>query len=143
MKVLAEFQQEGNSLGGVVETWVDGVPMGWGEPVFRKLKAQLASAMLSVGGAIGFELGDGFDSCREDGQTYHAKSHSVGGILGGISSGERIRFRVAFKPTSTVGEKAKQGRHDPCIVPRVIPVVEAMTALVLAEAKLEARLNRP
>ncbi len=141
-KKLTEFKKQGNSLGGVVETWIDGIPEGWGEPVFRKLKSQLASAMLGIGGAVGFELGKGFSSSQDEGVAFHASSKNLGGIVGGLSTGERIVFRVAFKPTSTLGKKAQEGRHDPCIVPRVVPVVDAMAALVLAEAKLEKKLNR-
>lgn len=145
---------EGDSTGGVIGCRVSGVPAGWGEPVFDKLDALLAHAMLSIGGVKGFTIGSGFDAARLRGSVNNAETNS-GGVLGGISTGGAIEFRIAVKPTpsiaktqQTVGADGKpaaiqvHGRHDPCIVPRVVPVVEAMTALVLADLALRNRATR-
>lgn len=138
---LTEAKERGESYGGIVEVWADGVPANLGEPVFHKLKSDLAMAMMSIGATCGFELGGGFELCRQPGTLVHtsAKNQIYGGIRGGISTGERIIFRVGFKPTSSITDVAKKGRHDPCIVPRAVPVVEAMTWAVLADHEL---LNR-
>ncbi|MDH7514663.1 MAG: chorismate synthase [Bacteroidota bacterium] len=147
-KDLLECKETGDSRGGVVELRVDGVAPSLGEPVFRKAKALLASAMMSVGAVTGVELGDAFDETRLDGFTYHSRGGEAAahthdaGILGGITTGGRIVLRCAVKPVSTIGETAKRGRHDPCIVPRIVPVLEAMTALVLADLTLAARCDR-
>ena len=152
---------ENDSVGGVVECVVKGVPAGLGEPVFDKLDANLARAMLSIGAAKGFEIGDGFAATRhrgsenndpfamEDGTVKKQTNHS-GGVLGGMSDGSDISFRVAFKPTPSIARQqqtvtkdgedttvAIHGRHDPVIVPRAVVVVESMAALVLADAVFE------
>ena len=154
---------EGDSLGGVVECVVRGVPPGWGEPVFGKLEAELAAGTLSIPAAKGFEIGSGFTGIDMKGSEHNdafvvregrirTETNRSGGVQGGISNGESIVFRVAFKPTSTVRKpqrtvnRAKEevvvearGRHDPCVVPRAVPIVEAMAALVLADQFLRHR----
>ena len=125
--------------GGLAEIRVENPPAGLGDPVFGKLKARLADAVLSIGAVTGFSYGAGFAAADLRGQQYVADRASFGGILGGISTGEDIRLLAAIKPPSSVGDVAKQGRHDPCIVPRVIPVLEAMVAFVLADCLLQQR----
>ncbi len=157
-------RKRGDSLGGVVECVARNVPPGLGEPVFHKLEADLAAALLSLPASKGFEVGSGFEGTRmtgsqhndpfvvgEDGRP-HTTSNRSGGIQGGISNGEPIVLRVAFKPTATVslpqqtvttsGEPVTlkaQGRHDPCVLPRAVPIVEAMVCLVLADHWLRQR----
>ena len=157
------IKKEGDTIGGVITCVAKNVPIGLGEPVFDKLHAELGKAMLSINAVKGFEYGSGFDGVimkgsahndqfNEDGTT---KTNLSGGIQGGISNGMDIYFNVAFKPVATVlqayetinkeGEKVKtqgKGRHDPCVVPRAVPIVEAMTALVLADFSLLARTNK-
>lgn len=154
---IEAMRREGNSVGGVIECVVQGVPPGLGEPVFDKLEADLAKAMLSLPATKGFEIGSGFagtlmtglehnDAFYMDGERVRTRSNRSGGIQGGISNGEAIVFRVAFKPTATVlreqatvtntGEETTlsgRGRHDPCVLPRAVPMVEAMVHLVLAD----------
>ncbi len=149
---LLECKERGDSRGGIIELWIDGVPMGLGEPVFRKIKNTLANAMMSVGAVVGVTLGEAPSDSTKSGFDFHAGKSGYGpecgispaanGIQGGISNGERIRLLVYFKPASTVGEMSKKGRHDPCIVPRAIPVLESMAALVMADHFLEFQLNR-
>lgn len=149
---LRECKERGDSRGGIIELWIDGLPMGLGEPVFRKLKNTLADAVMSIGAVTGVSLGDAPDNATKSGFEFHdgdagyhedaGVSPAANGIQGGISNGERIRLLTYFKPASTVGEMSKSGRHDPCIVPRAIPVVESMAALVLADHFLEFQLNR-
>lgn len=142
-KLLVEAKRDGKSYGGVAELWLDGVPAGLGQPVFRKLKSELASAMMSVGAVSGVEIGEGFEATQAEGSEFHQQGESpYGGIRGGISTGERIVIKVAFKPTSSVLDVAKQGRHDPCIVTRAIPVLESMAAMVIADHILLARTDR-
>lgn len=155
-------QAEMDSVGGIIECRADGVPAGLGEPVFDKLDALIAHAVLSIGGIKGIEFGSGFaaadlrgsvnnDPITPDGFT----SNHAGGIIGGISNGNTILFRAAMKPTSSIAKEQKtideagsavtisvHGRHDPCLVPRAVPVVEAMTALVLIDALLQNRCAR-
>ncbi len=151
-------RRDGDSLGGVVQCVCRGVPAGLGEPVFDKLDASLAGAMLSLPAAKGFEIGSGFDGTRMTGLTHNdpfepgpegtvrTTANRSGGVQGGISNGEDLIFRVAFKPTATIasaqqtvtrdGEAttlAARGRHDPCVLPRAVPMVEAMALLVLAD----------
>lgn len=139
---LKQAKVEGQSYGGIGRVEVSGIPKGLGQPVFRKLKSDLAAAMLSIGATTGFELGEGFASAGAKGTDFHLNSDVYGGIRGGISTGEKIDFRVTFKPTSSVLDVAKKGRHDPCIVLRAIPVLEAMTWLVMADHILWQRLDR-
>lgn len=140
---LLEAKEQGESYGGVVELWADGLPTGLGEPVFYKLKNALASAMMSIGATCGFEIGGGFDLASRPGTEVHSAQNqtSYGGQRGGISTGEPLSFRTAFKPTSSIMDVAKKGRHDPCIVPRAVPVIEAMTWATLADMILHQRLN--
>lgn len=155
---IRAVRSEGDSVGGVIECRVRGVPVGLGEPVFDRLEADLAKAMLSLPATKGFEIGSGFAGALmrgsehndvfvpgKDGQVHTATNRS-GGTQGGISNGEEIVFRVAFKPTATIlrpqttvdsegaaTELIGRGRHDPCVVPRAVPIVEAMTAIVLLD----------
>jgi chorismate synthase len=128
-----------DSTGGLCEVVVQNPPKGLGEPVFGKLKSRLAEAVLSIGAVTGFGYGAGFRTATMRGLDYVADRGSFGGMLGGISTGEELRIHASIKPTTSVGEVAKKGRHDPCVVPRVIPVLEAMVALVLADLWLEQR----
>lgn len=144
LALLKSAKETGDSYGGSIETWVDGVPVGWGEPVFDKLKARLAYAMMGIGATCGFEIGAGNALIDKKGSDIHtdATSSIYGGIRGGISTGERVHFCVSFKPTSTIKEEALKGRHDPCVLPRAVSVVEAMTWATLADMALAARLSR-
>jgi chorismate synthase len=160
---LKQIKKEGDTVGGTITCVVQHVPVGLGEPVFDKLHAVLGSAMLSINAVKGFEYGSGFcgakmkgsehnDLFNQDGTTI---TNLSGGIQGGISNGMDIYFRVAFKPVATIMQKqmtidAKgnevemqgKGRHDACVVPRAVPIVEAMTAMVLADFYLQSRLTR-
>ena len=159
-------RKDGDSLGGVVECVARNVPVGLGEPVFDKLEADLAKAMLSLPAAKGFEIGSGFagvhmtgathnDPFYSDAGTIRTRTNYSGGIQGGISNGEPIIFRVAFKPTATILKEQEtvdvggnpttlrgRGRHDPCVLPRAVPMVEAMTALTLADHWLRQQATR-
>jgi len=130
---LLGLQRNGESVGGRVRIIVDGCPAGLGEPAFSKLKSDLGSAILSIGAVVSFSFGLGEEMANLEGSVISKKKESFGGIEGGISNGDRIVLNLTFKPTSTVGEKAKEGRHDPCIIPRAIPVVESMVTFVLAD----------
>lgn len=130
---LQELKGKGESVGGRVKIIVENSPVGLGEPAFDKLKADLAKALLSIGAVVSFSYGLGEGMAELLGTQVAAYENAFGGIEGGISNGEKMFMTVTFKPTSTVGEKAKAGRHDPCIVPRAIPVVEAMVKIVLAD----------
>jgi len=154
---IKAVRSEGDSVGGVIECRVRGVPPGLGEPVFDRLEADLAKAMLSLPATKGFEIGSGFSGTRLRGSEHNdafetregrvrTATNRSGGTQGGISNGEEIVFRVAFKPTATIlqpqqtvdrqgaaTELIGRGRHDPCVVPRAVPIVEAMTALVLVD----------
>jgi chorismate synthase len=160
IQVIEDARKNGDTVGGVVEAVARKVPAGWGEPVFDRLEADLAKAMMSLPASKGFEVGSGFQSAAltgkehndpfrsKSGQVYTTSNYS-GGIQGGISNGQTIYFRVAFKPVATimqeqdtVNTKLKnttlkaRGRHDPCVLPRAVPMVEAMAALVLADHAL-------
>lgn len=130
---LQDCKKSGESAGGIVALSVLGCPSGLGEPVFDKLKAELAKAMLSIPACVGFSLGEGFGFAEKLGSKVSQDQKNFGGMEGGISNGEEIFVRLAFKAPSTVGEKAKEGRHDPCILPRVVPVVEAMAKIIIAD----------
>ena len=160
---IKEVRSEGDSVGGVIECVIRGVPPGWGEPVFDKLEAELAKAMLSLPATKGFEIGSGFTGTLMRGSEHNdafemrdgkvrTRTNLSGGIQGGISNGEPIFFRVAFKPTATIfreqdtvtttGENTTlkaRGRHDACVLPRAVPMVEAMAALVLCDHALRQR----
>lgn len=154
---IKSVRSEGDSVGGIIECRVRGVPAGWGEPVFDRLEADLAKAMLSLPATKGFEIGSGFAGTLLKGSEHndpfvvregqvHTATNRSGGVQGGISNGEEIVFRIAFKPTATIlrpqqtvdvhgteTELAARGRHDPCVLPRAVPIVEAMAALVLVD----------
>ena len=157
-KIMEDFikkvRKEGDSVGGTITCVIKGVPAGLGEPVFDKLHAQLGKAMLSINAVKGFEYGSGFCGAKMKGSEHNdlinsdgsTKSNLSGGIQGGISNGMDIYFRVAFKPVATIMQNQQtinvegevvtmhgKGRHDPCVVPRAVPIVEAMAALVLAD----------
>ncbi len=141
--LLEAAKIEGKSYGGTALLCIEGAPKGLGQPVFHKLKADLAAAYFSLGATAAVDLGEGSLAANAEGSVFHRKNLSpYGGILGGISTGERIVLKIAFKPTSSVLDVAKKGRHDPCIVPRALAVLEAMTHLVLAEHLLWARGDR-
>ena len=160
---IREVRKEGDTVGGVVTCVIRNVPIGLGEPVFDKLHARLAQAMLSINAVKGFEYGSGFEGVRMKGSAHNdafnpdgsTQTNFSGGIQGGISNGMDIYFRVAFKPVATLlqgyetidregGTVSLQGkgRHDPCVVPRAVPIVEAMAALVLADFHLLSRLSK-
>jgi chorismate synthase len=160
---ILSARAEHDSIGGIISCVCRNVPSGLGEPVFGKLGALLAQAMLSLPAAKGFEIGSGFTGSRMRGSAHNdpfvmkgerlgTSSNHSGGVQGGISNGEPIFFRVAFKPVPTIGQAqatvdfsgeptllAAKGRHDPCVVPRAVPIVEAMAALVLADLTLLQR----
>jgi chorismate synthase len=160
IRLIEKMRTAGDSVGGIVEGVARGVPVGWGEPVFDKLEADLAKGMLSLPASKAFEVGSGFSGIqltgREHNDLFRARGGKVrtvtnrsGGIQGGISNGETIYFRVAFKPVATVMHEQEtvnvslrnttlkgRGRHDPCVLPRAVPMVEAMTALVLIDHAL-------
>ena len=125
----------GSSLGAVVECIATGVPAGWGAPVYGKLDAELAGAMMSINAVKGVEIGAGFAAARMRGED-NADSALAGGIAGGIATGDPIVLRAAFKPTASIAALGVAGRHDPCVALRAPPIVEAMAALVLADHKL-------
>lgn len=142
--LLEKAKTEGESYGGVVECRISQAPANLGQPVFHKFKADLAQAMMSLGATTGFELGAGFEGTTIKGTEFHEKmlSENYGGIRGGITTGEDIVFRVGFKPTSSIKDVAKKGRHDPCIIPRAIPVIEAICWHLLADHWLWSRNDR-
>ncbi len=160
---IKQIRKEGDTVGGTVTCVLQNVPIGLGEPVFDKLHADLGKAMLSINAVKGFEYGSGFCGAKMKGSEHNdlfnadgsTKSNLSGGIQGGISNGMDIYFRVAFKPVATIMQKQEtidnqgrivdmtgKGRHDPCVVPRAVPIVEAMAALVLADNYLINRTNR-
>ena len=130
---LEDLKKNGESVGGRVRIVVDNSPVGLGEPAFDKLKADFAKALLSIGAVVSFSYGLGEEMALIKGSEVTNHPNAFGGMEGGISNGERMIMTITFKPTSTVGDKAKEGRHDPCIIPRAIPVVEAMVKVVLAD----------
>ena len=130
---LENLKKEGESVGGRVRIIVNNSPVGLGEPAFDKLKADFAKALLSIGAVVSFSYGLGEEMTLMRGSEVAAHPNAFGGMEGGISNGDPMVMTITFKPTSTVGDKAKEGRHDPCIIPRAIPVVEAMVKVVLAD----------
>ncbi len=160
IRLIERMRKAGDTVGGVVVGVARGVPPGWGEPVFDRLEAELAKAMLSLPASKGFDIGSGFDGIlltgtqhndpfRSKGGKVYTTANRSGGIQGGISNGQTIYFRVAFKPVATVMVEQEtvdvnfknttlkaRGRHDPCVLPRAVPMVEAMTALVLVDHAL-------
>ena len=161
--LVARVKEEKDSVGGIVTCVCRQVPAGWGEPVFDKLEAKLAHAMLSIPATKGFEIGSGFAGTRLRGSVHNdpftaadgrlsTLTNNSGGIQGGIANGQPIVFRVAFKPPATIGMAQEtvdfdgnpvtleaKGRHDPCVVPRAVPIVEAMAALVLGDLALRQK----
>jgi chorismate synthase len=142
--LLQSAKRDGHSYGGTACVIVRNAGAGLGQPVFRKLKSDIAQAMMSVGAATAVEIGDGFSAAQSEGSEFHtlARENPYGGVRGGISTGEDIFVRAAFKPTSSVLDLAKKGRHDPCIVPRASIVLEAMMMLLIADHALLRRLDR-
>lgn len=164
-KVIEQFRDAQDSIGGTVTCVIRNCPIGLGEPCFDKLEAMLAHAMLSLPATKGFEIGSGFGGCEVPGSIHNdpfvnvngklvTKTNNSGGIQGGISNGAPIYFRTAFKPPATIGQQQQtarydleegvlqaKGRHDPCVVPRAVPIVEAMAALVVMDA-LMAQVSR-
>ncbi len=136
---LLDLKEKGESRGGRVNIIVENCPAGLGEPAFDKLKADLAKALMSIGAVVSFSYGLGEKMAEWPGSEVSRERLHFGGIEGGISNGDRITMQITFKPTSTVGVKAKMGRHDPCIIPRAIPVVESMVKLVIADHFLRQR----
>ncbi|MGI8891027.1 MAG: chorismate synthase [Chthoniobacterales bacterium] len=167
VKAIEQARADGDSLGGIIECVLRGVPPGLGDPVFDKLEADLAKAMLSLPATKGFEIGSGFAASTMKGSEHNdpfeirenrvrTRSNRSGGVQGGISNGEDIIFRVAFKPTATIAREQKTvtssgkettlaagGRHDPCVLPRAVPMVEAMASLVLCDHALRQRAIAP
>jgi chorismate synthase len=163
ISLVEQIRDAGDSVGGVIECVARGIPPGLGEPVFDKLEADLAKAMLSIPAAKAFEIGSGFAATQMWGSQHNdafetragrirTTTNNSGGVQGGISNGEDIYFRVAFKPPATIAlqqktvthskeqtELAARGRHDPCVLPRAVPIVEAMAALVLCDHALRQR----
>jgi len=160
---ISSLKKEGDSTGGIITCIIKGVPVGWGEPVFDKLQARLAYAMLSINASHGFDYGKGFEGVAMRGSamndSFIAQGHNQistrtnhsGGIQGGISNGQDIYFRVLFKPVATISKKQHtvnihsreveleaHGRHDPCVLPRAVPIVEAMAAMTLLDLHLIA-----
>lgn len=130
------LKEEYNSTGGVIEIRTTNPPPHLGDPTFQKMKARLADAVMSIGAVTGYCYGAGWKTAEMQGLDYVADRTNFGGMLGGITTGEDLVISASIKPTTSVGEVAKKGRHDPCIVPRVVPVLEAMVAIVLADAYL-------
>ena len=130
-ETIASYQREGDSIGGIVECVIKGLPAGTGEPIFNKLQAELAFAMMSINACKGFEYGTGFGGVTQAGS---AINHISGGIAGGISDGTDITFRCVFKPTPSTPKAGVKGRHDACVATRAVPIVEAMTALVFVNS---------
>ena len=165
--LIKEVKKEGDTIGGVISCVIENVPPGLGEPVFDKLHAELGKAMLSINAAKGFEYGSGFAGVEMRGSTHNdvfekqgdevrTKTNNSGGVQGGISNGMDIHFKVAFKPVATImrdqdslneaGENTTvtgKGRHDPCVVPRAVPIVEAMAALVMMDFWLRQQARKP
>lgn len=160
---IKEVKKQGDTIGGIITCVIQNVPVGLGEPVFDKLHAQLGKAMLSINAVKGFEFGSGFKGATMNGSEHNdlfnqdgtTKSNLSGGVQGGISNGMDIYFRVAFKPVATImqkqqtinskGEKIEmqgKGRHDPCVVPRAVPIVEAMAGLTIADFWLANKLSK-
>jgi chorismate synthase len=160
---IKKIRKEGDSVGGTVTCVLQNVPIGLGEPVFDKLHAELGKAMLSINAVKGFEYGSGFNGSRMKGSEHNdwynsdgtTKTNLSGGMQGGISNGMDIYFRVAFKPVATIMQKQEtidsdgnivemqgKGRHDPCVVPRAVPIVEAMAAMVLADFYLRNKTQK-
>jgi chorismate synthase len=165
IQLIETIRKEGDTIGGIIQCVITGCPVGLGEPVFDKLHADLGKAMLSINAVKGFEIGSGFSSVgikgsahndifiTDSSQNIHTQTNNSGGVQGGISNGETIYFNVAFKPVATImqeqasvntiGEDVSlqgKGRHDPCVLPRAVPIVDAMAALVIMDFYLRNRI---
>lgn len=138
---LLQAQKKGESYGGSAVIYIKGTPQGLGQPVFEKLKSSLASALMGVGAVCGISIGDEIENIKQKGTQFHKNQSIYGGIRGGISTGEMIQIHVYFKPTSSIGKTALTGRHDPCIIPRAIPVLESMIYLITADHLLAQKLD--
>jgi len=160
IEYIKELKKSGDSIGGIISCVIKGLPVGLGEPIFDKLQARLAAAMLSINASHGFDYGRGFegvslrgsqmnDSFIKTGDKISTKTNNSGGIQGGISNGQEVYFRVLFKPVATISKKQEtldihtnaveleaKGRHDPCVLPRAVPIVEAMAAITLLDLYL-------
>ena len=141
-ELLMQTKEDGESLGSLVELWIENLPKGLGQPLFHKFKSDLAQGIMSLGASAGFEIGLGMDSAESRGKEFHNEKKNYGGLRGGLTTGERLCFRVAFKPPSSLGDVSKKGRHDPCIGPRAVPVLEAIACLVTADHLLWRRLDQ-
>mgnify|MGYP006077684209 FL=1 len=143
-KKLESAKAKGESYGGIAEIVVKNPLESLGQPVFHKLKSDIAAAAMSLGATLGVDFAEGFESIEKPGTEFHTTTttNQYGGIQGGISTGQTIRFRVYFKPTSSILDVAKKGRHDPCIVPRAVPVLEAMTAFILFDHWLWSKTDK-
>ncbi len=152
-ELLLQAKEKGESYGGIIGAVIHRAPTNLGQPVFKKLKSELSAALMSIGAVNGIEFGSGFGKVEVKGTEFHRQFHrgsqsggneneNYGGIRGGISTGEDIYLRLVFKPTSSILDVAKKGRHDPCILPRAVVVVEAMINLVLADQLLWRRLDQ-
>ena len=169
IEFIKKARAEGDSVGGVIRCRIEGLPAGLGDPVFDRIEADLAKAMLSIPATKGFEIGSGFAGTRMFGSQHNdifyrpdsnservaTRTNNAGGVLGGITSGQPLDFKVAFKPTATIAKEQStlsreladvkvigKGRHDPCVLPRAVPIVEAMAAIVLADALLAQKAVR-
>jgi chorismate synthase len=167
IELIEDVRREGDSIGGLVEVVSKGVPAGLGSPVFNKMEADLARALMSIGGIRGFEVGLGFEAARRKGSEVNDlmykddsgklrfKTNNAGGLLGGITTGEDLIVRIAIKPTSSIPKVQKtvdkfgdekdlvvKGRHDPCLCPRAVPIAEAMVNLVLVDHLLMSKVSR-
>lgn len=163
INLIDDIRKQGDTIGGVITCVIQNVPIGLGEPIFNKLHAALGHAMLSINAVKGFEYGSGFDGSKMKGSDHNdlfnadgtTKTNLSGGIQGGISNGMDIYFKVAFKPVATIMQKQNtidsngnivemqgKGRHDPCVVPRAVPIVEALSALILADYYLQYKARK-
>lgn len=138
-KFLLELKERGESIGGVIRIEIEDCPAGLGEPVFDKIKADFAKGFLSLPACVGFSYGMGEEMANEWGSVVSKDRDHFGGMEGGITNGRKIVMRLTFKPTTTLGKKAQEGRHDPCVLPRAIPIVEAMSKIVLADHYLRQK----
>ncbi len=166
IELIESIRKQGDTIGGVITCVIKGTPVGLGEPAFDKLHADLGKAMLSINAVKGFEYGEGFNSVNykgselndafiKEGNKVATKTNYSGGIQGGISNGENIYFNVAFKPVATIMKDQQsvdkdgnevvvkgRGRHDPCVLPRAVPIVESMAAIVIADFLLRNKTSK-
>jgi chorismate synthase len=166
VELINQIRDEGDTIGGIVTCKISGIIAGLGEPVFDKINADLAKAMMSINAVKAFEIGSGFSAAHMKGSEHNdpftsqdgkirTKTNHSGGIQGGITNGEDIHFKVAFKPVATIKKEqetvnasgstetiAGKGRHDPCVVPRAVPVVQSMAALVITDHFLRNRTSK-